>query len=305
MHSHSRDDIAFDADGVTLRGWLYRPMPTTAAPAPIVVMAHGWSLVKEAYLDRYAEVFAAAGLAVLVYDHRGFGDSDGTPRQEIDPWRQIEDCRHAITYAGSLDGVDPTRIGVWGTSYSGAHAMQVAATDRRVKAVVAQVPGLAGYRNGLRRGSYERAEALQAAFAADRLAVLRGAEPARKAVIGAADALFPSDDARAFFEGAGAIAPNWRNWTTLRSAEWSRGYEPACFAAAISPTPLLMIVADRDYISGTDFQLQAYAQALEPKQLLMLRGGHFVPYVEQFEASSGAARDWFVAHLAATPAPAT
>lgn len=116
-------------------------------------------------------------------------------------------------------------------------------------------------------------------------------------MIDAPDALFPSTDARAFFEAAAAIAPNWRNWTTLRSVEWSRGYEPATFAAAISPTPLLMIVADRDYISGTDFQLQAYAQALEPKRLVMLEGGHFVPYVEQFAASSGAATDWFVEHL--------
>lgn len=138
-HRFTRENIAFDADGAVLRGWLYRP--TTTGAAPVVVMAHGWSLVKEAYLDRYAEAFASAGLAVLVYDHRGFGDSDGGPRQEIDPWRQIEDCRHAITFATFLDSIDPARIGLWGTSYSAAHALQVAATDRRVKAVVAQVPG--------------------------------------------------------------------------------------------------------------------------------------------------------------------
>ncbi|PPU97997.1 alpha/beta fold hydrolase [Xanthomonas hyacinthi] len=299
-HRVVREEVAFDADGVALRGWLYRPAGVPA-PAPVVVMSHGWSLVKEAYLDRYAQVFADAGLAVLVYDQRGFGDSDGLPRQEIDPWRQVEDCRHALTFAAACAGIDPARIGLWGTSYSGAHALQVAATDRRVKAVVAQVPGLAGYRNGLRRGSYERGEALQAAFAADRLAVLRGGDRARRPVVGAADALFPSEDAQAFFDAAAAIAPNWRNWTTLRSVEWSRGYEPAAFAAAVSPTPLLLIVARHDYISGTDFQLQAYAQALHPKRLVMLDGGHFAPYVEQFAASSQAAAAWFVEHLQASP----
>jgi hypothetical protein len=62
-------------------------------------MAHGFSAVKEMYLDAYAEVFAAAGLNALVFDNRNFGASDGEPRQEIDPWQQVRDYRHAITYS--------------------------------------------------------------------------------------------------------------------------------------------------------------------------------------------------------------
>ena len=84
----TRRDIEFEAEGTTLRGWFY-PAAGGSAPAPVVVMAHGFSAVKEMYLDSFAEVFAAAGLSVVVFDNRCFGDSDGEPRQEIDPWAQV------------------------------------------------------------------------------------------------------------------------------------------------------------------------------------------------------------------------
>ena len=87
-----REDIEFDAEGALLRGWFYPPAgqtPTGNGPAPCVVMAHGWSSTKRMYLDKFADVFAAAGLAVLVFDNRGWGESGtapGKPRHEIDPW---------------------------------------------------------------------------------------------------------------------------------------------------------------------------------------------------------------------------
>ena len=94
----ARRDVEFDAEGVTLRGWLY-VADGSAGAAPTVVMAHGFSAVKEMYLDSFAQVFAAAGLNALVFDNRNFGASDGEPRQEIDPWAQGPRYRHAITYA--------------------------------------------------------------------------------------------------------------------------------------------------------------------------------------------------------------
>ena len=118
-----RKDIEFKAnDGVTLRGWYYLPEGAKDG-IPIVVMAHGYSAVKEMYLDSFAEVFCEAGFAVLVYDNRNLGASDGEPRQEIDPWRQINDYRDAITFAGTLPEVDKSRIGVWGSSYSGGMSL--------------------------------------------------------------------------------------------------------------------------------------------------------------------------------------
>jgi dienelactone hydrolase len=77
-----RRDVEFRTeDGTTLRGYFHAP---AGGSGPAVVMAHGFSGVKE-QIDHYAEFFAAAGFAVLVYDHRGFGTSDGTPRLEWIP----------------------------------------------------------------------------------------------------------------------------------------------------------------------------------------------------------------------------
>src|ERR1700748_572105 len=129
-----RRDIEFNAEGTTLRGWFYPAggaREGTAGTAPAVVVAHGVSAVQEMDMDKFAEVFAEAGLNVLVFDNRCFGASDGEPRQEIDPWTQVRDYRHAITYLHTLPEVDPARIGIWGSSYSGGHVLVVAAIDRR------------------------------------------------------------------------------------------------------------------------------------------------------------------------------
>src|SRR3989454_874257 len=144
-----RTDVEFNAEGTILRGWLYLP-DGAGERVPGVVMAHGLSAVKEMYLDAFAEVFAAAGLAALVFDNRNFGASDGEPRYEIDPWAQIRDYRHAITHMQNLPGIDRDRIGVWGSSYSGAHVIVLGAIDKRIKAVVSQVPLISGSENARR-----------------------------------------------------------------------------------------------------------------------------------------------------------
>ena len=153
-----RQDLEFEAGGVTLRGWLYTPDGANG-PVPTVVMAHGFSAVKEMYLDRFAEVFADAGLAALVFDNRNFGASDGEPRQEIDPIAQMRDYRHAITYALTLDGVDGNRVGAWGTSLAGGHVLVVGAIDRRVGCVVAQVPTISSRPCGASRRRRSRPSA--------------------------------------------------------------------------------------------------------------------------------------------------
>jgi fermentation-respiration switch protein FrsA (DUF1100 family) len=294
----ARRDIEFDAEGVILRGWFY---PATTGPGPTVVMAHGFSAVKEMYLDSFAEVFAAAGVNALVYDNRNFGASDGEPRQEIDPWAQVRDYRHAITYASALPEVDAGRIGIWGSSYSGGHVLVVGAIDRRVKAVCSQVPLASGSAN---LGELVRADlraGFRAMFDADRAARFAGEAPGMVPVVAEdpmAPAALPTADSWAWFTETGAKrAPSWRNEVTLRTVEMLGEYEPQSYIARISPTPLLMLVAREDHLTPAHLALKAYDQALEPKQLVLLPGGHFDAYVDGFEAASGPARDFFLAHL--------
>jgi pimeloyl-ACP methyl ester carboxylesterase len=108
------------------------------------VLAHGFTGVRAARLDAYASRFASAGYAALVFDYRGFGESGGEPRQVIDVRMQLDDWRSAIAFARTLDGVDPDRIVLWGTSFSGGHVMELAADDSRVAAAISQNPFVDG-----------------------------------------------------------------------------------------------------------------------------------------------------------------
>jgi fermentation-respiration switch protein FrsA (DUF1100 family) len=297
-----RKDIEFKTnDGVTLRGWYYLPK-NAKENIPTIVMAHGYSAVKEMYLDSFAEVFCDAGFAVLVYDNRNLGASDGEPRQEIDPWRQINDYRDAITFVGTLPEVDKRRIGVWGSSYSGGHVIVVAALDRRVKCVVCQVPLISGLHNVRRLVRADLLAGLRASFDADRESVYAGNMPAMIKVVaeepGEPCALPTDDSAEFFLETAKTRAPAWINEVTLKSVEMFVDYEPGDYISKISPTPFLLVVAEGDHLVVVDLALEAYEKAFEPKKLLILPGGHFEAYTgEAFKVNSAAQRDWFVQHL--------
>jgi pimeloyl-ACP methyl ester carboxylesterase len=299
-----RSDVQFQSSGAVLRGWLYRPdgAPKTASgKTPIIVMAHGFSATKELFLDDFAEVFCAAGFAVLVYDHRNFGDSDGELRGEIDPWAQINGYRDAISYAQTLEGIDPERLGVWGSSYSGGHVLVVAAFDKRVKCVISHVPAISGY-GSLKRMIPEGAwPSIYANFEKDRAARFAGKPPQMIPAVpekpGGEGAMM-SPDATAFFLGMRERAPTWENSITRRSVEMLSEYEPGFYIERIAPTPLLMIVASQDAIVPADITLAAFARAGEPKKLVTFDCGHFEPYNGPlFPENSAVQRDWFVQHL--------
>jgi fermentation-respiration switch protein FrsA (DUF1100 family) len=303
-----REDVEFAAeDGIVLRGWHYVPEGHapggTDGPAPLVVMAHGFSAVKEHLLDDFAATFAAGGLGVLVYDNRNLGASDGTPRGEIDPWQQIRDYRTAITWAITQPWTDPERIGIWGSSYSGGHVLVVGATDRRVRCVVSQVPLVSGLANARRLIRADAFAGLRAAFDADRAARYAGEAPGMIQVAYEKDpaemSALPTDDTHDFFFGTVQDrAPNWRNEVTLRSVEMFVEYEPGAYIGAISPTPLMMVVAAKDHLTVADLTLEYYERARQPKQLLVLPVGHFDAYVgDAFAISAPAQLEWFRMHL--------
>lgn len=294
----SKIDLRIPAEGgIELGAWLF--LPKSSGVRPTITMAHGFAGIREHGIEPFAEAFADAGFVVLVHEHRNFGVSGGEPRGDIDPWRQIADSRRMISYLEARPEVDFDRIGIWGTSYAGGHALVLGATDRRLRCVVAQVPTISGYEQGLRRVAPDAAPTLEEAFNADERAQLRGAPPLRQAVVSSdptVPAAYRSRDAIGFY-----LQPIpsglWDNEITLRSTRQARMYEPGAWIARVSPTPLLMIVAQDDRLTVTDLALAAYERALEPKRLALLSGGHFDPYLGQFAKAEAAATNWFREHL--------
>jgi cephalosporin-C deacetylase-like acetyl esterase len=294
-----RLDVEFRAEGgVSLGGWLF--LPDGPGPHPGITMAHGYALVKEHGLEPFARAFADDGFVVLLHDHRGFGASGGEPRQDVDPWRQIADWRRAISFLEDRPEVDPERIGLWGTSYAGGHAIVLGATDGRLRCVVAMVPTISGYQQGLRRIPPDTVAELEQAFDGDERSQARGEPPHYQALVEADTAVPASYRAREAIDFFLQRLPDgtvWENKVTIRSTRAARMYEPGVWIDRVSPTPLLMVVALNDTVTVSDLALAAYERALEPKRLELIPGGHFAPYLSSFSKSSGAARAWFRHHL--------
>jgi alpha-beta hydrolase superfamily lysophospholipase len=257
-------------DGVRLAAWHYRP---TGPAAACVIMSPGFGGQRAHTLPRFAERFTAAGFGCLLYDHRGFGDSEGEPRLEADPFKQMHDMRDAVTFATLLDGVDPARIALWGNSYSGGHVLVVAALDRRVRCVVSVVPLTAG-------GATVRRLSGDAAWVAH---VMEFEAARAREMRGQGTQYQPQSSLEETIRYWAQLDPPRENRISTISQEMFGEYEPVAYMTRIAPTPLLMVLTDRDQRVFTDLQLEAYALAREPKRLAMLPGGHYDPYTTLFE----------------------
>ncbi|MEU8211775.1 alpha/beta fold hydrolase [Micromonospora sp. NPDC049044] len=137
-----RSDVTLPVGRDSCAAWLYRP--ENVERPPVIVMAHGFGAIRTLRLDAYAQRFADAGYAVLVFDYRHFGDSTGQPRELLSLSRQRQDWQAAIAYARALPGVDTGRVVAWGSSLSGGHVLHAAAHDQDLAAVIAQVPHVSG-----------------------------------------------------------------------------------------------------------------------------------------------------------------
>ncbi|HWB08116.1 MAG TPA: alpha/beta hydrolase [Pirellulales bacterium] len=306
--SFQRRDVRFQSEGLACAGWFYVPDDLAEGQRrPAIVMAHGWSGVKEMGLANFAEAFAAAGFVVLVFDYRYLGQSEGEPRGQIIPAEQRLDYKNAITWISAQPEVDRQRVGVWGTSFSGGHVLAVAAEDRRVKAVVAHVPAV-GVRSTtvrwLRRGMFREV------WSVGRLLVrqlLRRRQTVMIPVVSAGHgpATLPGEEAFQWKQRSAAWTSTWRNEVTVRSVLAAMRDSVRAAIPRIAPTPLLMVIANRDHYCFTDEQIRAFATAGEPKKLLKVEGGHF-----DFYDGPGLLRvlpvevDWFRAHLGIEPTAA-
>lgn len=281
------EDADFVSEGVRCAAWLYRPEePAMADPAdpPVVVMAHGFGATRRMRLPAYAERFAERGLAVLLFDYRGFSDSDGRHRNVVDPSRHVADWQAAVEHARSLDGVDGDRLGVWGTSFSGGHALVTAARED-VDAYVGQVPHYGDAPTPLdvvrQEGIGDVARAVVAALRdLIRTNTFRSPHYVPIASEPEADDLAPLD-APGAYEGYRSIVPD-----DVDEAEWNRcaarillrvgDYEPREEAPDVD-CPAFVFEASRDRLVSTA-AIDEVVETLDDVERVRRDCGHFDPY---------------------------
>ena len=295
----SRENISFLSSGVAIKGWLYLPKDTSKGKPPVVVMAPGVSGVKECNYDVYAEKFAKEGLAVVLFDYPNFGESGGNIRQEIDPWEQVESYRDAISFATTDKRLNASKIGVWGGSYAGGHAIVVSALDSRVTCFVAMTPYLGGYEVVSKIPEANRAY-LASMFNKDRLNRIQNKAPMTIPVVTNQKGVFcfvQSINAYNFTESFKAYAPNWKNELTLKSLEMQLEYQPGSYIQRTGTKPKLIIAAKNDELIAQPQILAIFQQAAEPKSLLYVEGHHFSPYQESLNEAAAQSSAFFKKYL--------
>ncbi len=272
-----RDDLAFDSGDNRCAAWLYSPTEN-ATESPLIVMAHGLSGTRRDRLGPFAERFAAAGVAALVFDHRGFGDSGGEP-DLFDPRRQLEDWRAAIAFGRSLAGIDPARVATFGSSMGAGNALAAAAADPRVAAVISQVPFLDIVRQAHRSSRRVTARMLVAAARGEHLPVVGQPHEA---------ALINSPGGEEGWRHVVSIGEDSR-WRNRVSSRWllGRPYRPARHAAKLR-CPWLVCVGEADKVARPGPAIAAAKRA--PRGELRT-----YPGVDHFDVYDGPEHEAFVA----------
>jgi len=299
-----RQDVEFLSGGEVVRGHLY--LPEGDGPFPLVVMAGGWCYVKELVQPYYAQAFVDAGCAAVVFDYRRFGASDGTPRQHLDPWDQIEDYRNAISFGETLGRVDAGRIGVWGISYSGGHALIVGAIDPRVRCVVSTIPVVDGLLNMKRVHGAIGFRRLVDAVGEDRRKRFSTGEygyiPMSSANYAGEVVTWPFPEVTSVFEGLQkSEAPAHEHRNTVASVELLMNYTVFPYVERLLNTPTLMIVAEGDDITLWEEEIDAFNRIPSAKKRLFVvdHTTHMVLYSNrsQLEIAADQGARWFAEHL--------
>ena len=278
------------SDGTRMSGDLFHPTNQNFGDKlPAIILCHGWGGVRSHLNGAYAPLFARAGYVVLTFDYRGWGDSDSrlvlkekmphpdstgmvtvraqAIRELVDPFDQTEDIIHCIDFLSGEPGVDPNRIGLWGTSFGGGHVVYVAANDKRVKCIVSQVPSM--------DGSW-------AAFYPDQNASKRAIQRAR----GEIDPV-P--------QGVNKIGQLRGTPFLSRIAE----YRPVEFAAKLK-IPILIIVAEKEELMDNRLHGEKVYQLVKdrvPSRYVIFSGTHFEIYGRGRLESIRMAIEWFDQYL--------
>jgi len=295
--SQSRKDVSFKVKGTSISAWLYVP-EDLSAPVPCVIMGHGFGGTKDMIMESYAFRYQEAGFAVLAFDYRHFGKSEGEPRQLVLISYQLEDYTAAIEYVRGLGEIDPARIALWGTSASGGYGIVIAAKDKNIACVVAQCPGLDHraseqmFRKKLGIGHILR---LFVHGQRDMMRSRLGLSPHKIPIVGKPGtmAFFPISDA---YDGYRKLASkNFINEVCARVILRSHGYRPDKHIRNVH-CPVLIQLCDYDSLAPisarTEKELRKYA---EVKHYPI---GHFDIYTgENFEKSVSDQIEFFKKHL--------
>ena len=279
----SHTTTSFDSHGVSCAATIYSAEPRPARPVPVIVMAHGFGSVRALRLFAYAERFAAAGYAVVVFDYRGFGDSEGEPRQLLDISMQHQDWRSALAFARTLDDVDADRVVAWGTSFAGGHVLTLAGEGEPFAAVIAQVPHVSGPA-AVRATGLRASARLVPAAVRDQVRAVRGREPVYVDLVAqpGGTAVMTSPDAASALarltDDSGIERGVYREDVAARIVLKIGFYSPGRRAPRIT-CPVLVQIAQHDAITPRPVAEKAAARIAQ-STVHVYDCGHFDPYVE-------------------------
>ena len=272
--------IEFFSQGAILRGRLYIP-ENIEQIHPVVVMAHGFtSTIIGMTADNYAERFRDAGYAVVLYDHRNLGISDGEPRQEINYWVQARGYIDAIDFISSKKEIDADKIAVWGCRATGRLAFIVGAVDDRVKAILAQVPAFCAELPP-KDNDGKLVEYAKQLLLSDTIMDLPHTTTEQMAVVSLDQEKSPSalqeETAYHWFtKYGGREGTRWQNSITISRPVMPEDFHVGQFATHLK-APILMVVAEDDEINGADPEIarEIFKMISQPKQWVDIDGGHF------------------------------
>ena len=288
--------VSFYSHGHRLAADLFVPEGPGGPPWPAVVQGPGWLGLRDAKLYRpYHVGLLAAGFAVLTFDYRGFGDSEGSATY-LDPASQVEDIVSAITYLEGRSDIDARRLGVFGSGGTGGgNAVLAAAFDTRLKAMVAQVP-VADGRDWLHRmrREHEWLEFLER-LSVDRIT---RATTGRGELVAPRDGLMVPTPERRVTVVKEDVDGRVPTRVELASAEAIFAYRPIDHVARIAPRASMFICVEGDATTPEDHAFALYEQAGAPKRLILQTDTtHYGAYARYNAVVTPLIVEWFERHL--------
>jgi fermentation-respiration switch protein FrsA (DUF1100 family) len=293
----SIEQVRFYSRGASLAGTLMLPETSFGELGlAAVVQGPGWLGLRDAKLYQpYHDALLAAGIAVLVFDYRGFGDSEGDATY-LDPREQVEDYRAAATYLETRPEIDPTRIGAFGSGGTGGgNAIIAAGIDARFKAMVSQVP-IADGRDWLHRmrREHEWLEFLTR-LTDDRL---ERARSGRGAMVNPRDGIMVPTPERRTTTVKSDVDQRVPERVELASAEAIFAYRPIDFVDRIAPRAAMFICVENDATTPEDHAKALYEKAGPPKRLVVqTQTTHYGAYAQYRDLVAPLIASWFEAHL--------